>query len=235
MPADGGLVEAGDDGEPLGSGPRSRSARGVHRSTPTSLCEAWSYSGLVGDDFDLFHDIETDRASVVYSVLVLGLRRPAPRPRRSAARRVGAGRRQDLDVEAAIFSRALLRYFLAARPAPATTQPVLADDVTSGATAGSVPLLCARHHPVDDDDLYRRGMRVVVGLLTEPLWSSARRRTASTLSRCAPRVPPDVVLMDVRMLGMGGIEACRGESRGGAGGPERPAATTSDDDTDLSR
>lgn len=38
----------------------------VHRSTPMKLDEALREMELVGHDFYLFHDIETDRASVVY-------------------------------------------------------------------------------------------------------------------------------------------------------------------------
>jgi ribosomal subunit interface protein len=38
----------------------------VHRSTPMRLDEALREMELVGHDFYLFHDVETDRASVVY-------------------------------------------------------------------------------------------------------------------------------------------------------------------------
>ena len=38
----------------------------VHRSTPMKLDEALREMELVGHDFYLFHDVETDRASVVY-------------------------------------------------------------------------------------------------------------------------------------------------------------------------
>ena len=38
----------------------------VHRSTPMTLSDALSEMELVGHDFYLFHDIDTDRASVVY-------------------------------------------------------------------------------------------------------------------------------------------------------------------------
>ncbi|HET6969287.1 MAG TPA: ribosome-associated translation inhibitor RaiA [Ornithinibacter sp.] len=38
----------------------------IHRSTPMKLDEALREMELVGHDFYLFHDVETDRASVVY-------------------------------------------------------------------------------------------------------------------------------------------------------------------------
>ena len=38
----------------------------VHRSTPMRLDEALREMELVGHDFYLFHDVDTDRASVVY-------------------------------------------------------------------------------------------------------------------------------------------------------------------------
>ncbi len=38
----------------------------VHRSTPMTLADALREMELVGHDFYLFHDVETDRASVVY-------------------------------------------------------------------------------------------------------------------------------------------------------------------------
>ena len=64
-PADGGPVEAADDGDPFGDSPVEVREK-VHRSTPMTLSEALSQMELVGHDFYLFHDIETDRASVVY-------------------------------------------------------------------------------------------------------------------------------------------------------------------------
>lgn len=38
----------------------------VHRSSPMTLADALSEMELVGHDFYLFHDVDTDRASVVY-------------------------------------------------------------------------------------------------------------------------------------------------------------------------
>ena len=64
-PADGGPVDAADDGDPFGDSPVEVREK-VHRSTPMTLSDALSQMELVGHDFYLFHDIETDRASVVY-------------------------------------------------------------------------------------------------------------------------------------------------------------------------
>ena len=38
----------------------------MHRSEPMTLADALREMELVGHDFYLFHDLETDRASVVY-------------------------------------------------------------------------------------------------------------------------------------------------------------------------
>ncbi len=64
-PADGGPVDAADDGDPFGDSPVEVREK-VHRSTPMTLAEALSQMELVGHDFYLFHDVDTDRASVVY-------------------------------------------------------------------------------------------------------------------------------------------------------------------------
>ncbi len=64
-PADGGPVDAADDGDPFGDSPVEVREK-VHRSTPMTLSEALSQMELVGHDFYLFHDVDTDRASVVY-------------------------------------------------------------------------------------------------------------------------------------------------------------------------
>ena len=64
-PAEGGSVDAADDGNPFGDSPVEVREK-VHRSTPMTLSDALSHMELVGHDFYLFHDIETDRASVVY-------------------------------------------------------------------------------------------------------------------------------------------------------------------------
>ena len=54
-----------DDGDQFGDSPVEVREK-VHRSTPMTLSDALSQMELVGHDFYLFHDIETDRASVVY-------------------------------------------------------------------------------------------------------------------------------------------------------------------------
>ncbi len=62
----------GDDGDDSasGGGPFEDSPiqvrEKVHHSTPMTLAEALSEMEAVGHDFYLFHDVETDRASVVY-------------------------------------------------------------------------------------------------------------------------------------------------------------------------
>jgi ribosomal subunit interface protein len=53
------------DGGPFGDSPVEVREK-VHRSTPMTLADALREMELVGHDFYLFHDVETDRASVVY-------------------------------------------------------------------------------------------------------------------------------------------------------------------------
>src|SRR5690349_22551580 len=68
-------------------------------------------------------------------------------------------------------------------------------------------------HPVrvviaDDHDLYRRGMQVVVELDgTATVVGEASNGEEAV--EAVMRLNPEVVLMDVRMPGVGGIEACR--------------------------
>jgi ribosomal subunit interface protein len=65
-PGDGPATEeAHDDGDPFGDSPVEVREK-VHRSSPMTLAEALREMELVGHDFYLFHDVETDRASVVY-------------------------------------------------------------------------------------------------------------------------------------------------------------------------
>lgn len=64
-PDEGGPVGAADDGDPFVDSPVQVREK-VHRSTPMTLSDALSEMELVGHDFYLFHDIDTDRASVVY-------------------------------------------------------------------------------------------------------------------------------------------------------------------------
>ncbi len=65
-PDEGGQVTPGaDEGDPFVGSPVEVREK-VHRSAPMTLSDALSEMELVGHDFYLFHDIDTDRASVVY-------------------------------------------------------------------------------------------------------------------------------------------------------------------------
>jgi ribosomal subunit interface protein len=65
-PSDATMTDAPDDQSgPFGDSPVEVREK-VHRSTPMSLADALREMELVGHDFYLFHDVETDRASVVY-------------------------------------------------------------------------------------------------------------------------------------------------------------------------
>ena len=54
-----------EPGDPFGDSPVEVREK-VHHSSPMTLGEALSHMELVGHDFYLFHDVDTDRASVVY-------------------------------------------------------------------------------------------------------------------------------------------------------------------------
>jgi ribosomal subunit interface protein len=61
-------TQASEDDEPdgpFGDSPVEVREK-IHRSSPMSLADALREMELVGHDFYLFHDLETDRASVVY-------------------------------------------------------------------------------------------------------------------------------------------------------------------------
>ena len=105
-----------------------------------------------------------------------------------------------------------------------------ADDVIPSATAGPVPPP-VRVMIADDHDLYRRGMRVVVELDGAAVVVGEASNGIDAVEVCA-QVLPDVVLMDVRMPGMGGIEACR-RIREAVPGARILMLTMSDDETDL--
>ena len=65
-PTDGAAAEEPhDDLDQFGDSPVEVREK-VHRSRPMTLAEALREMELVGHDFYLFHDVETDRASVVY-------------------------------------------------------------------------------------------------------------------------------------------------------------------------
>ncbi len=83
----------------------------------------------------------------------------------------------------------------------------------------------------DDHELYRRGMGVVVELDGSARIVGEASNGDEAVAVCA-RLRPDVVLMDVRMPGVGGIDACR---RIGIECPETRILmlTMSDDESDL--
>ena len=58
-------AEADEPEGPFGDSPVEVREK-IHRSSPMSLADALREMELVGHDFYLFHDVETDRASVVY-------------------------------------------------------------------------------------------------------------------------------------------------------------------------
>jgi ribosomal subunit interface protein len=58
-------AEGEDDGGPFGDSPIQVREK-VHTSSPMTLEQALREMELVGHDFYLFHDIDTDKASVVY-------------------------------------------------------------------------------------------------------------------------------------------------------------------------
>jgi len=84
---------------------------------------------------------------------------------------------------------------------------------------------------VDDHDLYRRGMQAVLGL--EPdLDIVAEAESALEAIGKVREVQPDLVLLDLRMRGMSGIEACRAIKEESFG-TRVVLLTASDDEADL--
>jgi ribosomal subunit interface protein len=65
-PSEAGLVGLGSEASDEFDDSPVEVREKVHRSTPMTLSDALREMELVGHDFYLFHDIETDRASVVY-------------------------------------------------------------------------------------------------------------------------------------------------------------------------
>ena len=79
----------------------------------------------------------------------------------------------------------------------------------------------------DDQDLVREGLRML--LEAEPgITVAGEAGTGSEAIAAARRLDPDVVLMDVRMPGMDGIEATRLVTRAGPGAPRVLVLTTFD-------
>jgi len=83
----------------------------------------------------------------------------------------------------------------------------------------------------DDHDLYRRGMEVVVELDGTARVVGEASNGVDAVEVCS-RVQPEVVLMDVRMPGVGGIEACR-QIREAVPSARILMLTMSDDESDL--
>jgi DNA-binding NarL/FixJ family response regulator len=102
------------------------------------------------------------------------------------------------------------------------------DDVTGGASEAVAPI---RVVIADDHDLYRRGMQVVVELDGTATVVGEASNGLDAVTVCS-RVSPDVVLMDVRMPGVGGIEACR-RIREVVPSARILMLTMSDDESDL--
>ncbi|WP_345206677.1 response regulator transcription factor [Fodinibacter luteus] len=102
------------------------------------------------------------------------------------------------------------------------------EGVTAGVDSATAPV---RVVIADDHDLYRRGMRVVVELdgIAEVVGEASDGNEAVEV--CS-RMQPDVVLMDVRMPGVGGIEACR-RIRSVVPSARILMLTMSDDESDL--
>ena len=82
---------------------------------------------------------------------------------------------------------------------------------------------------VDDQEMYRLGFRMLLETQAEVevVGEAADGRAALELLE---RVEADIVLMDVRMPRMNGIEATRAVAQGGAGGPRVIVLTTFDVD-----
>ena len=109
-------------------------------------------------------------------------------------------------------------------------EPVHGDDVT-GEAVDEPAVAPIRVMIADDHDLYRRGMQVVVELDGTAQVVGEASNGADAVEVCQ-RVTPEVVLMDVRMPGVGGIEACR-LIREAVPSARILMLTMSDDESDL--
>ncbi len=104
----------------------------------------------------------------------------------------------------------------------------MTDEVADPSPSVGVPI---RVVIADDHDLYRRGMGVVVELDgTARIVGEASNGDEAV--EVVSRLRPDIVLMDVRMPGVGGIDACR-RIRSVAPETRILMLTMSDDESDL--
>ncbi len=104
----------------------------------------------------------------------------------------------------------------------------MSDDTAGSGTAGRTPITVVI---ADDHDQYRRGMGIVVELDgTAKIIGEASNGNEAV--EVVSRLRPDVVLMDVRMPGVGGIDACR-RIRAATPATRILMLTMSDDETDL--
>jgi DNA-binding NarL/FixJ family response regulator len=104
----------------------------------------------------------------------------------------------------------------------------VSDDTGDQGAAGGAPI---RVVIADDHDLYRRGMGVVVELDgTATIVGEASNGDEAV--EVVARTRPDIVLMDVRMPRVGGIDACR-RIRSAAPDTRILMLTMSDDESDL--
>lgn len=84
---------------------------------------------------------------------------------------------------------------------------------------------------VDDHDLYRRGMEAVLSL--EPdLEIVGEAQSADEAIRKVRELQPDLILLDLRMQGLSGIDACR-EIKNESFGASVVMLTASDEEDDL--
>ncbi|WP_345893832.1 ribosome-associated translation inhibitor RaiA [Nocardioides sp. TF02-7] len=184
-PADDEATDTGDHVEERQVGPITVTGDGplvvrekTHHATPMTLDQALYEMELVGHDFYLFVDKESERPSVVYRRKGIRLRRDLPRPRR-----------RRLDLRSRTWARS-------------RSAGSLCDDAAMVSPNEPVRVLV-----VDDQELFRRGLTMLLG--TEPgieVVGEASDGTEGT--DLAIRSAPDVVLLDVRMPKQSGIEAC---------------------------
>ena len=79
---------------------------------------------------------------------------------------------------------------------------------------------------VDDQDLFREGVKVIVDA-QDGMSVVGSAGDGLEAVRLVDELEPDVVLMDIRMPEMDGVEATRQIFAAGAGGPARPRRSAS--------